>query len=79
MWSFILPIGITKMSLTAAKMAQMIATHRSLPIISLTYIEKYVSVQSHRHNIKTATDTEIGLIFIGIKFFIVFFIIFPLF
>jgi hypothetical protein len=61
------------MSLTAARIAQIAATHRSLPMISLIYTEKYVSVQSHRHNIKTANDIEIGLIFIGIKFFIDFF------
>ena len=38
--SFILHIGMVKISLTNANTAQITVTHRALPIISLMYIEK---------------------------------------
>ena len=67
-WSFILHMGIVKISLTNANTAQITVTHRALPIISLIYIEKYVSVPNHRPIIKRAKDKEIDLIFSGISF-----------
>ena len=70
MRSFILPVGITKISLTTTKMVQITETHKVLPIISFMYIEEYVSFHNHRPNIKTAKDIEIGLIFMGIVSFI---------
>ncbi len=68
--SFILPVGITKISLTATKIVQITETHQVLPIISLIYIEEYVSFHNHHHNIKRAKEREIDLILIGIIFFI---------
>ena len=80
--SFILHIGIVKISLTKANTAQITVTHRALPTISLIYIEKYVSVPNHRPIIKRAKDREIDLIFKGIILgndFFIFFRIVPLF
>ena len=83
--SFILPIGITKISLTNAKTVQIAVTHRAFPTISWIYIEKYVSVHNHHHSIKRASDREIDLIFIGINclvfdnVFLIFFSIVSLF
>ena len=80
--SFILHIGITNNSLITANIVQIAVTHRALPTISLIYIEKYVSVQSHHPIIKRAKDNEIDLIFTGMIFgnvFLIFFSIITLF
>ena len=80
--SFILPIGRTKMSLTIAKIVQIIVTPRALPTISFTYIEKYVSVHNHRHIINNTKDQDIDLIFTGtisLKFLSIHFSFFSMF
>ena len=77
--SFILQIGTTKRSLTNANKVQIAVTPRALPIISLMYMEKYVSVHSHHQSIKSVNDNEILLIFNGIVFFISFAIFFIFF
>jgi len=55
-----------KNNFTQANNAQIIVTHRALPIISLTYIEKYVSVHNHHQSINKANENDINLIFTGI-------------
>ena len=68
--SFILHIGITNRSFINANTAQIAVTHHAFPIISLIYIEKYVSVPNHHHIIKSANDREIDLIFTGMIHFV---------
>ena len=63
-------MGTTNSSFTNANRVQIAVTHQAFSTISLMYIEKYVSVPRPRHNIKSAKDKEIDLIFTGIFFLI---------
>ena len=55
-----------KNNFTAANNAPITVTHQALPIISLTYMEKYVSVHNHHQSINKAKEKDINLIFPGI-------------